>query len=124
MRVLLADDQSQVRSALQILLNQEPDVSIVGETEDAGGLLVQVRAIHPDLILLDWGLPGLRTMGSLQALREICPTLLVIALSGRPEACDEALAAGADAFVSKVDPPEQLLATLRAVNLKRDDDIH
>jgi DNA-binding NarL/FixJ family response regulator len=116
MRVLLADNQPQVRSALQILLKQEPGTSVVGEASEAEGLLTQIRATHPDLVLLDWELPGLPAIGSLSALRRVCPNLLVIALSGRPEVCQEALAAGVDAFVSKIDPPERLLAALHAMD--------
>jgi DNA-binding NarL/FixJ family response regulator len=113
MRVLLADDQTHVRSALSALLKQEADVNVVGEASEAGELLAELQIAHPDVILLDWELPGLARLGSLAALRAGCPALLVIALSGQPEAQRAALAAGADAFVSKVDPPEKLLAALR-----------
>jgi DNA-binding NarL/FixJ family response regulator len=118
MRILLADEQTRVRSALQILLQQEPSVSIVGETSEAKELLAQVGATHPDLVLLDWGLPDLATIGSLPTLQTACPDLAVIVLSGRPEARLEALAAGADEFVSKVDPPEQLLLAIQAIDKK------
>ena len=116
MRVLLADNQLQVRSALQILLKQEPDILVVGEASEAHTLLAQITTIKPDIVLLDWNLAELSTIGPLTSLRTACPDLRIIALSGRPEACDDALTAGADAFISKADPPEQLLATLRAVN--------
>lgn len=112
MRVLLADDQPQVRSALRLLLEQQSGLSIVDEAAEAGELLVQVQATCPDLVLLDWELPALQTANIVPALRTLCPHLLVIALSGRPEARQAALAAGADAFVSKGDPPERLLAIL------------
>lgn len=114
MRVFLADDQSKVRSALRLLLEQDPEMSVVGEAAEAGDLLIQVRAVRPDLVLLDWELPGLQTANPLlPALRTRCPRLSVIALSGRPEARQAALAAGADAFVSKGDPPERLLMAVR-----------
>jgi DNA-binding NarL/FixJ family response regulator len=116
MRVLLADNQLQVRLALQILFKQEPDILVVGEASEAHTLLAQITTIKPDVVLLDWSLADLPTIGSLVALRSACPNLRIIALSGRPEACNDALTAGADAFISKADPPEQLLATLRAVN--------
>jgi DNA-binding NarL/FixJ family response regulator len=119
MRVLLADNQSQARSALQILLKQEPDILVVGEASEAHTLLAQITTIKPDIVLLDWSLAESPTIATLATLRTACPHLRVIALSGRPEACNEALAAGADAFISKTDPPEQLLATLRAVNGNR-----
>ena len=112
MRVLLADDQSKVRSALRLLLEQEPELSGVSEATDADELLAQVGTFRPDIVLLDWELPGLEADGLLPTLRELCPRLKVIALSGRPEACRAALAAGADAFVSKGDPPERLLAAV------------
>ena len=118
MRVLLADGQAQVRSALQILLKQQPGVSVVGEAGEASSLLAQLDAARPDLLLLDWSLPGLATVGSVAALRQLYPHLAVIVLSGRPEACNEATAAGAHAFVSKADPPEQLLAALQVVGKK------
>lgn len=119
MRVLLADGQTQVRSALQILLKQQPGVSVVGEVSEAHSLLAQLDATRPDLLLLDWSLPGLATVGSVAALRQLYPHVTVIVLSGRPEACREATAAGAHAFVSKADPPEQLLAALHALGRKK-----
>ena len=118
MRILLADEQTRVRLALQILLSQEPGVTVVGEVAEATGLLAQIRATRPDLVLLDWGLPGLATIGSLSALHTACPNLSVIVLSGRPEARQLALAAGADEFISKIDPPEKLLAAIHTMNAK------
>jgi DNA-binding NarL/FixJ family response regulator len=117
MRVLLADDQTKVRSALRLLLEQEPGLSVVGEAVEAEDLLAQVEATQPDLVLLDWELPGLRTDDRLSVLRALCPQLKVIALSGQPEARRAALSAGADAFVSKGEPPERLLAAVEDCRL-------
>jgi len=112
--ILIADDQPQVRRALRLLLEQELATEVVGEATEASDLLAQVTAGCPDLMLLDWGLPGMAAEDLLVALRETCPALAVIVLSGQPEAEGKALAAGADAFVSKADPPEQLLAAICA----------
>ena len=57
MRILIADDQPNVRSALRLLLEQDPDVHIVAEVADSNGLLKQVGKNCPDLVLLDWELP-------------------------------------------------------------------
>jgi DNA-binding NarL/FixJ family response regulator len=113
MRILLADDQPQVRFALRVLLEQQPGLAIVGEATDGNGLLKHVAMTLPDVILLGWELPGLRATDSLSHLRRIRPDVLVIALSVRSEARLAALSAGADAFVSKGDPPERLLAAIR-----------
>ena len=115
MRILLADDQPKTRYALRLLLEREPELDVVGEAAEAEILLAQLETIQPDVVLLDWELPGLLVVGGLPALRRVCPQLLIIALSGRFEARRAALAAGADAFVSKSRPPSQLIATLRAI---------
>jgi DNA-binding NarL/FixJ family response regulator len=114
MRVLLADDQAKVRSALKLLLEQEAGLCVVGEAADAEALLAVAQAVQPDVVLLDWELPGHEEAGLLTALRALSSRARVIALSGRLEAGQEALAAGVDGFVSKGDPPERLLAVLRS----------
>jgi len=119
MRVLLADDQPEVRSALRLLLEQEQGLSVAGEASEVEGLLNQTSATGPDLILLDWELFAIQPPSRLiAALRVLCPQVQVIILSGRPEARAAALLAGADAFVSKGDPPDGLLAALRAIALR------
>ena len=119
MRVFLADGQPKVRSALRMLLKHEPGLSVVGEAGDAENLLARILSVYPDLILLDWDLPGLSAIGSLPALRANNSKLSVIVLSGRPEMRQKALTAGANAFVSKIDPPEQLIAILHAMEKNR-----
>jgi DNA-binding NarL/FixJ family response regulator len=111
MDVLLADDR-KVRLALRVLLEQIPGLTVVGEAANARDLFVQTSAMHPDLVLLDWTLPGLDEDGTLLTLRQIHPEVSVIVLSGRPEARKSALAAGANAYVSKVEPPERLLTAI------------
>ena len=101
MRVIVADDQTKVRSALRLLLEHQPHVEILGEAVDTTGLLDWAKAACPDLVLLDWELPGLPAAALLPLLHDHCPALRVIALSSRPEVRQAALDTGADAFVSK-----------------------
>lgn len=112
MRVLLADDQFEVRSALRLLLEQAHGLSVVAEAATAQSLLDQARETNPDLVLLDWELPGRHAGDLVDDLRAISPSTAVIALSGRPEALRSSLDAGADAFVSKTQPPEDLVQAL------------
>lgn len=114
MRILLADDQPHIRSALRLLLDQEPNLNVVGEAIDAETLCTQIQVTQPDLLLLDWELPGWPETDLLAILRFLYPRLLIIALSGQIEAREAALSAGVDFFVSKCHPPAQLLSTLRA----------
>lgn len=112
MRILIADDQAKVRFALRILLERQPGLEVIGEAANGQDLLAKTSTLRPDLVLLAWELPG-NCPGCLPArLHEAHPDLAVIALSGRPEAHGAALTAGVDAFVSKGDPPERLLAAI------------
>ena len=119
MRILIADDQSNVRFALRTLLERQTGTQVVGEAANSESLLSQVKAVCPDLVLLDWNLPGAAVDELLPTLRDACPDLSVIALSGHPEARHTALNAGVDAFVSKIEPPEQLLSAIANCQQKR-----
>lgn len=116
MRMLLADDQAWLRSAIKLLLEEEANIEIVGEAIDAVQLIEMNDALRPDIVLLDWELPGIRRTNAKQnlmiTLRENNARLLVIVLSGRPESSHAAMASGANAFISKSAPPEQFLAAL------------
>lgn len=116
MRILIADDQADVRSALGLLLMQQPDLEVVAEATDAVGVLLAAEKQAPTLVLLDWELPGVPSDSLVQALHSQWPQLRVIALSSLPEARSAAVNAGVDAFVDKGDPPDALLAALRKVS--------
>ena len=115
MRVFLIDDQAQVRGALRKLLKHRLDMQVVGEAVDTRNLWIEVEAARPDLLLLDWSVLGSRPEELLTVLRARYPRLPVVIMSARPEVRRAALVAGADAFISKTDPPEQLLAALKHV---------
>lgn len=116
MRVIVADDHPQVRSALGLLIEHEPELKVVGEATSADDLLTQIGKKQPDLVLLDWDLPGLPPTGLVRTIRTRWPGVLVIALSGQIDAHRHALLAGVDDFISKSHAPEQVLAVLRAFN--------
>jgi CheY-like chemotaxis protein len=88
-------------------------MDVVGEAECAEGLLALVETACPDLVLLHWRLQGMAGSELLRRLKEMCPNLHVIVLSARMGERQDALASGADGFVSKMDQPDKLLAALR-----------
>ena len=120
MRVLLADDRPEVRSALRLLIEHESrDWKVVGDAGDAASLHSQVSDLLPDVVLLDWELTGLHSDPAgckaaqvIGCLHSEAPSTKVIVLSCRAEARAEAIDAGAYAFVSKCDPADGLLAVL------------
>jgi DNA-binding NarL/FixJ family response regulator len=114
-RILVVDNDARVRLALRTLLNQERSQIVVQESSDLGGLAIQMKEFQPDLILLDWELPGRPAAALLFALHGLDYHPKVIVLSRRPESEEAALAAGADAFISKGDSPDRFLHVLQGV---------
>jgi len=86
---------------------------VSSEAKKGGDVLEQVKVTCPDAIILDCDLPGLRAGDLLRAVRAVCPGVWVVAICARSEARQAAMLAGADAFVSKAEPPQSLLSTIR-----------
>jgi len=113
-RVMLADDQPEVRSALRLLLEQaKPEWTVVAEVADAQALEKELARSTSDMVLLDWELPGLTEETKRSVMHRPGRRNVIVVLSGRPEMRGEALDAGADDFVSKIDHPEELLDVLQ-----------
>ncbi len=121
MRIVLADDEQKVRSALRLLLEElttgaphegRNDVCTIVEATSAAAVLRHLRDEEADLLLLDWELPGMADGDLVGIVRELSPGCSVIAMSGRPEAARHALDRGVDAFVSKNEPPDRLVSTV------------
>ena len=114
MRVLVVDDEPQILRALRInLLARQFDVVTA---EDGATALQAARTEHPELIILDLGLPDTDGVNVIQSLRTWTDVPIVV-LSGRSGSSDKivALNAGADDYVTKPFNVEELLARMRAV---------
>jgi CheY-like chemotaxis protein len=112
-RVLLADDYPDMLKAVRRLL--EPECDIAGSVADGGVLLEEARRLVPDVIVLDLSLP---TVSGLDACRELSQThpaikLIVFTASGDPEVEQQALDAGAAAYVSKLSSIDLMAAIKR-----------
>ena len=112
-RVLLAEGQTEARLALREYLKGQPGLDVVGEAADCNELVAQTEAIRPDLVLLDWDLPGQSKGNLVAALRNPDCRPLVVVLGKRPESSAPAMDAGADAFVYKGQGPKQVALTIR-----------
>ena len=117
-RFLLADDNPALRSALRLMLETRLNAPLVLEAADQARMIEQCIAHHPDCLILDWELPGFRDRSCLSALRDRQPGLKIIVTSAWPEAAAAAEAAQADAFVSKIDPPSEILNAIHRLNGK------
>ena len=112
MRILIADNQPKVRFALRVALERRPGDKTISEAVDAADLMAQSLVICPDLALIDWELTGMPPADLLTQLYKTCNKVHTIILSSRAETRDQAMAAGASAFVCKCDAPEELLIAI------------
>ena len=117
LRILIADDNPAIRPALALLLETRLNVIIVGVTDQMELLLTDVARLQPDIVILDWELPGLPEKSRIVALRMLRPGLKVVVTSSRPEVAEQALAAQADSYVSKSQPPEQVVREIETISL-------
>lgn len=113
MQILLADDDPKVRSALHLILDQNHGFQVIGEAEDSDEMLVKINELNPDMVLLDWELPGIDpTETTIEKIRNLCPHIQIIALSGDTKDRKNALLLGVNSFVCKSDPPDRLIFTI------------
>ena len=117
-RILLADDQALVRSALAALLELEDDFEVVAQVGRGDEVVAAARDQHPDVALLDIEMPGLDGLAAGAALSQEVPTCRVIIVTtfGRPGYLRRAMESGALGFVVKDAPAEQLADAIRRVS--------
>jgi DNA-binding NarL/FixJ family response regulator len=113
LRTVLADSEPTVRNALRALLTQGLDMQVVGEATTAVELEHEVRLETPDLVIVAWNLIVTHAESVLAALRRSSNGLRVVVLDLRPETRHVALTAGADGFISMVDPPDVVARVLQ-----------
>ena len=110
---MLAVGTAPLRLALDVILSEEPGVTVVGMASETEGLLALMRTAQPDLVLLEWNLSGSPTEAVLANALTVSRPLRILVLGRDAALRSVALTAGACAFVLVGDPPEILLATLR-----------
>jgi len=116
-RVLIADDQALVRSGLALIIGAEPDMEVAGEAADGRETLARCRELQPDIALLDIRMPRLDGLEVARRVLRDQPAIRVAMLTtfDLDSYLYEALKIGVSGFFLKDDPPEQIVAGIRAV---------
>ena len=116
-RLLLADDQELVRSALAALLDLEDDFEVVATVGRGDEVVAAAKAHHPDVALLDIEMPGIDGLAAAGVLAQEVPECrsLILTTFGRPGYLRRAMESGASGFVVKDVPAEQLADAIRRV---------
>jgi DNA-binding NarL/FixJ family response regulator len=116
-RVLVVDDHPIVRQGLALLINQEPDLVVCGEAEEAMGAMHVLVSSKPDILIVDISLSGPDGIDLLKNIRTVYPTLPVLILSMHDESiyAERALRAGANGYIMKQEATEKVLVALRRI---------
>lgn len=115
MRILVVDDQPRARRSLKALLVAWDPLNEVREARNGHEAIQMVEREAPSLVLMDVRMPKTDGLETTRILKSRLPRLKIILLSMYSDSREEALAAGADAFVSKSDPPDVLRMVLEDV---------
>jgi DNA-binding NarL/FixJ family response regulator len=117
LKILIVDDHTLFREGLRIILDQRPDMKVVGEARDGIEAMKMVRALKPDIVLLDITMPKLDGIDTLNKIREISPKTRVIVLTmhAGEQYVQEALFNEACGYVLKDSATEELLSAILAV---------
>jgi len=116
-KVLIADDHALVRAGLRQFLEQDPQVTEIGEASSGSNTLDMLRAKPWDLLLLDIFMPDRSGLDILARVRALHPNTRVLVLSGYPERqyAISVLRSGANGFLSKESAPEELSKAVKTV---------
>ncbi len=114
-RLLLVDDHAVVRLGLRMLIESEQDLEIAGEASSAKEALESTASLHPDVILMDVGLPDKSGIDATREIKQLYPEIAVVALTIHEdeEYFFRMLDAGASGYVPKRAAPDELLSAIR-----------
>lgn len=117
-RILIVEDHAMVRTGLRLVLEKQPDFTVVGEAQNGQEAIDSTLDLDPDLVLLDLGLPDIDGVEVLERIRQDHPRLHVLMISGlKNEQCLlRAMRAGASGFILKQGSASDLIRSVRSVS--------
>ena len=121
LRILLADDHIVMRKGLRALLERQPNLEVVGESENGREAIELVASLKPDVVVMDVGMPVLNGIEATKTIVTQHPTVAVVILSMYVDESYimRALKAGARAYLLKDSAPADLIGAIQAVSQKK-----
>ncbi|WP_432845306.1 response regulator [Amycolatopsis sp. CA-161197] len=116
-RILLADDEALLRLGFRLVLDSQPDMTVVGEAADGAAAVRRTAELDPDVVVMDVRMPGVDGIDATRRIVQDHPRsrVLILTTFDIDEYAFPGLKAGASGFLLKNVPPEDLLSAIRAV---------
>ena len=117
LRIVLADDHKVMREGLRLLINAQPDMEVIGVADNGRSAILEIQALHPDLVIMDVTMPELNGLKATEQLCQVCPDAKIIALTRHSDNgyLQQMLAAGATGYALKQSAPEEVIRGIRTV---------
>ena len=114
-RVLICDDQAVVCEGLELILNADPEIEVVGLAYDGSEALAMISGTQPDLVLMDLKMPVMNGIHATREIKKINPDIKVLVLTtfGEDEWVFDAVRSGADGYLLKGTPRDKLVAAVK-----------
>jgi DNA-binding NarL/FixJ family response regulator len=115
-KIIIADDHAVVRDGLQILLEAQPDMEVVGVASNGNEAIDQTKRHLPDIVIMDIAMPGLNGIDATHRIAETCPEthVLILSMHSTAEHIYRALQAGAAGYLLKESAGAEVVAAVRA----------
>ena len=116
-KIFIADDHTLIREGIKKLINNEPDLKVVGETSNPFDIIDKCRETNTDLIILDLSMPGKNGLDVLKDIKAVMPDVKVLIMTMMPEEqfARRTLKAGASGYITKDSPSEDIIDAIRRV---------
>ncbi|HEU4434385.1 MAG TPA: response regulator transcription factor [Pyrinomonadaceae bacterium] len=117
LKILLAEDHRILREGLKRLIDEQLNMEVVGEADNGIAAWQQAKELEPDIVLMDITMPRLNGAEATEKIRELCPQVKVIALTGHRASAylNEVLKAGASGYVLKQAAIDELIDAIQTV---------
>ena len=117
LRVLIADDHALFRRGLEMVLDNEPDIEVVGEAHDGDQAVDRAAELMPDVVLMDVRMPRRSGIEATQKIKEQLPHVKILVLTNSDEEADlyDSIKAGASGYLLKEISSEEVADSIRSV---------